>query len=52
MTVPIASATKPELSLLKPSGSGPTEEPPPNKAWHMPRKTSMPASVTMKDGMR
>ncbi len=43
---------KPELSALKLSGSGPTEEPPPSSAWHMPRKISMPASVTMKLGIR
>ena len=50
--VPIRSGMKPELSALKPGGSGPTDEPPPSSAWHMPRNISMPASVTMKLGIR
>ncbi len=49
---PITSGMKPELSALKSSGSGPTEAPPPSSAWQMPRKISMPASVTMKLGIR
>ena len=52
VSVPITSGMKPELKALKLSGSGPTEDPPPNSAWHMPRNISMPASVTMKLGMR
>ena len=50
--VPTISGMKPELRALKSSGSGPTEAPPPSSAWQRPRKISMPASVTMKLGIR
>lgn len=34
----------------KPSGNGPSERDP-SRIWVPPRKSSIPASVTMKDGM-
>jgi hypothetical protein len=40
---------KPELSRWKTVGKGPTDMPP-RRASVRPLKTSMPASVTIKDG--
>ncbi|MNM38036.1 hypothetical protein D3C81_487830 [compost metagenome] len=47
---PNGSGKKPELSIWKPSGKGPTDWPA-SSARVRPLNTSMPARVTMKDGI-
>ncbi|MFY0577140.1 hypothetical protein ACN28S_25020 [Cystobacter fuscus] len=48
---PNTSGMKPELSFWNPVEKGPTDRPPSSASCN-PRKTSMPASVTMNEGTR
>ena len=47
---PMKSGMKPADKSWNSAGNGPTERPP-SKARQRPLNTSMPASVTMKDGI-